>query len=54
MKRRRHRQSRSHQPKNLIYPEIPTLSVMGINHGIRTDAFPQLMTCRLEVRQGLS
>lgn len=34
MKRRRHRQSHSHQPKNLIYPEILTLSVMDINHNL--------------------
>ena len=34
MKRRRHRQSRVHQPKNLVYPEIPTLSVMDINHDL--------------------
>jgi len=34
MKRRRHRHSRIHQPKNLVYPEIPTLSVMDINHDL--------------------
>jgi hypothetical protein len=34
MKRRRHRRSRVQQPKNLVYPEIPTLSVMDINHDL--------------------
>ena len=34
MKRRRHRQSRVRQPKYLVYPEIPTLSVMDINHDL--------------------
>jgi hypothetical protein len=34
MKRRRHRQSRNHQLKNLVYPEIPTISVMDIKHDL--------------------
>ena len=34
VKRHRYHYPRSHQPRNLVYPEIPTLSVMDINHDL--------------------